>query len=69
MAAIKGELERPELELTGCWVHPEAKGGKSVGGIIGAAAPGVTATNSLDDIFALDASSPRRRSGSCCRDE
>ena len=35
VAAIKGVLEHPELELVGCWVHSEAKSGKDVGEIIG----------------------------------
>src|ERR1700736_93611 len=55
VAAIKGVLEHPELELAGCWVHSEAKSGKDVGEIIGTPALGVTTTNSLDDILALDA--------------
>jgi 2,4-diaminopentanoate dehydrogenase len=45
VAAIKGVLEHPELELAGCWVHSEAKSGKDVGEIIGTAPLGVTATN------------------------
>jgi hypothetical protein len=55
VAAIKGVLEHPELELAGCWVHSKDKAGKDVGEIIGTAPLGVTATNSLDDILALDA--------------
>ncbi|OBI47542.1 dihydrodipicolinate reductase [Mycobacterium kyorinense] len=55
MAAIKGVLEHPELELAGCWVHSEAKSGKDVGEIIGTPPLGVTATNNIDDILALDA--------------
>ena len=59
VAAIKGVLEHPELELVGCWVHSEAKGGKDVGEIIGPSpfGPqiGVVATNSIDDVLALDA--------------
>src|SRR6201993_3833701 len=55
VAAIEGVLEHPELELAGCWVHSEAKSGKDVGEIIGTPALGVIATNSLDDILALDA--------------
>ncbi|MDT5252807.1 MAG: hypothetical protein QOH07_1758, partial [Mycobacterium sp.] len=35
VAAIKGVLEHPELELAGCWVHSDAKNGKDVGEIIG----------------------------------
>ncbi|KUI33609.1 dihydrodipicolinate reductase [Mycobacterium sp. IS-1590] len=55
VAAIKGVLEHPDLELVGCWVHSPGKAGKDVGEIIGTEPVGVTATNSLDDILALDA--------------
>src|ERR1700727_111237 len=55
VAAIKGVLEHPELELAGCWGHSDAKNGKDVGEIIGTPALGVIATNSLDEILALDA--------------
>lgn len=55
VAAIKGVLEHPELELVGCWVHSAQKAGKDVGEIIGADPLGVTATNSLEDVLALDA--------------
>lgn len=55
VAAIKGVLEHPDLELVGCWVHSEAKNGKDVGELIGAAPLGVAATNSVDEILALDA--------------
>ncbi len=55
IAAIKGVLEHPDLELVGCWVHSESKSGKDVGEIVGGAALGVTATNDVDEILALDA--------------
>ena len=55
VAAIKGVLEHPELELAGCWVHSEAKRGKDVGEIIGLDPLGVTATNDVEAILALDA--------------
>ena len=55
VAAIKGVLEHPELELAGCWVHSAEKSGKDVGKLIGEAPLGVTATNSVDEILALDA--------------
>ena len=55
VAAIKGVLEHPDLELAGCWVHSEAKSGKDVGEIVGTQALGVTATNDVDAILALDA--------------
>jgi 2,4-diaminopentanoate dehydrogenase len=55
VAAIKGVLEHPDLELVGCWVHSEAKNGKDVGELIGIGTVGVTATTSVEDILALDA--------------
>lgn len=55
VAAIKGVLEHPELELVGCWVHSESKAGVDVGEIVGTAPIGVIATNSLQDILGLDA--------------
>ena len=53
VAAIKGVLEHPDLELVGCWVHSEAKSGKDVGELIGGESLGVTATNSVEEILAL----------------
>ncbi len=55
VAAINGVLEHPELDLVGCWVHSKDKVGRDVGDIIGAAPIGVTATDSIDDVLALDA--------------
>ncbi len=55
VAAIKAVLEHPELELVGCWVHSKAKAGRDVGEIIGTAPLGVMATDSVDDILAMDA--------------
>ncbi len=44
VAAIKGVLEHPDLELVGCWVHSPDKAGKDVGELIGTEPLGVTAT-------------------------
>ncbi len=33
--AIEAVLAHPELELVGCYVHSEAKGGQDVGDILG----------------------------------
>ena len=55
IAAINAVLEHPDLELVGCWVHSADKAGKDVGEIIGTDPLGVIATNSIDDIVALDA--------------
>lgn len=55
VAAIKGVLEHPDLELAGCWVHSDAKNGSDVGALIGGGPIGVVATNSVDEILSLDA--------------
>jgi hypothetical protein len=55
VAAIRAVSEHPELELVGCWVHSKAKVGKDVGEIVGAGRLGVTATDSIDEILAMDA--------------
>lgn len=55
VAAVKAVLEHPELELAGCWVHSPAKAGKDVGEIVGVGPLGVRATDSVEQILALDA--------------
>jgi 2,4-diaminopentanoate dehydrogenase len=55
VAAIRGVLEHPELELVGCWVYSAAKAGRDVGDIAGTQPLGIAATNSIDEILALDA--------------
>ena len=55
VAAIKGVLEHPDLELVGCWVHSESKSGKDVGDILGIDPLGVAATNDVAQILALEA--------------
>lgn len=54
-AAVEMILKHPELELAGCWVHSPEKHGRDVGEIIGIGPIGVTATNSVEEILALDA--------------
>ncbi len=53
--AIKGVVAHPELELVGVWVHSDDKVGQDAGGIAGIGSLGVRATNSIDEICALDA--------------
>ena len=53
--AIKGIVAHPELELVGCWVHSDTKVGLDAGDITGIGPLGVLATNSLDEICAIDA--------------
>lgn len=54
-AAIEGVADHPDLELVGCWVHSDDKVGQDAGIIAGIRELGVTATNSMQDILAMDA--------------
>ncbi|QLL07260.1 dihydrodipicolinate reductase [Mycobacterium vicinigordonae] len=54
-AAVECVLNHPQLELAGCWVHSADKSGRDVGEIAGVGSLGVTATNDIDEILALDA--------------
>jgi len=54
-AAIEGILDRPELELVGCWVHSADKDGRDVGELIGRAPIGVKATRDIDALLSLPA--------------
>jgi len=54
-ASIEGIQSHPELELVGCWVHSEDKVGKDVGELCGMDPIGVSATNDVDALLALDA--------------
>ena len=54
-AAIEHIVRHPDLTLVGCWVHSEEKAGLDVGEIVGSEPLGVTATNSVDEILALEA--------------
>ena len=55
VAAIRAVLEHPDLDLVGCWVHSKDKAGRDVGDIIGSEPIGVRATDSVEEILALDA--------------
>jgi len=54
-ASIEGIQSHPELELVGCWVHSEDKVGKDVGELCGMGTIGVSATNDVDALLALEA--------------
>ena len=54
-AAIEGILDHPDLELAGAWVHSADKEGKDLGELVGRDPVGVTATNDVDALLALDA--------------
>jgi hypothetical protein len=62
--------ERPDLELVGVWVHSEDKVGKDAGELANGHPIGVTATNDVDALLALEpdcviyaASGPERDAG------
>jgi 4-hydroxy-tetrahydrodipicolinate reductase len=51
--ALRRTIEHPDLDLVGVWVHSAAKAGTDAGILAGIDPVGVTATNSLDDVIAL----------------
>lgn len=53
--ALRMVIEHPRMELVGLWVSSPAKVGKDAGELCGLPNTGVKATNSLDEIVALDA--------------
>lgn len=48
-------IEHPELELVGLWVSSEAKAGKDAGELCGLSPVGIAATNSVEELLALEA--------------
>ncbi|MCW2600555.1 MAG: dihydrodipicolinate reductase [Frankiales bacterium] len=54
-ASIEGILRHQDLELVGCRVYSADKRGRDVGELVGGAPLGVLATDSLEEILALDA--------------
>lgn len=53
--AISGIVSHPDLELVGAWVSSDAKDGVDVGVICGRDPIGVTATQDVDALLAMDA--------------
>jgi 2,4-diaminopentanoate dehydrogenase len=53
--SLRTVIEHPEYELVGLWVSSEAKVGKDAGELCGLPDTGIKATNSVDEIVALDA--------------
>jgi 2,4-diaminopentanoate dehydrogenase len=54
-AAIEAVQRHPELELVGCRVYSADKSGRDVGELIGGEPIGVVATDSREEVLALDA--------------
>ena len=68
--SIVAVQERPDLELVGVWVHSEEKVGKDAGELANGVPIGITATNDVDALLALEpdcvvyaASGPERDAG------
>jgi 4-hydroxy-tetrahydrodipicolinate reductase len=55
LASLKTILKHPDYELVGCYVSTPSKAGRDAGEIAGVGTCGVKATNSIDEILALDA--------------
>ena len=53
--ALRMVIEHPRMELVGLWVSSPGKVGKDAGELCGLPATGIKATNSVDEIVALDA--------------
>lgn len=53
--ALRTVIEHPQMELVGLWVSNPEKVGKDAGELAGIGQCGVKATNSVDDLVALDA--------------
>ena len=53
--AIKGVVARPDMDLVGCYVYDPGKVGQDAGTLAAIAPIGVAATNSVDEICAIDA--------------
>ena len=52
--ALKGIIGHPELELVGCYVARPERAGNDAGELIGLAPVGVTTTNDVDELLALE---------------
>jgi hypothetical protein len=55
LASLKALLRHADYELVGCYVATPTKAGRDAGEIAGGEPCGVIATNSIDEILALDA--------------
>jgi 4-hydroxy-tetrahydrodipicolinate reductase len=53
--ALRLIANHPELELVGLWVHSAEKAGRDVGELAGLDPIGITATNDMDALLAIDA--------------
>src|ERR1700726_4828639 len=52
--ALRRAIEHPDLEVVGVWVHSRDKVGRDAGELAGTGPTGVKATNSMQDVLALE---------------
>ena len=52
--SVEAVMKRPDLELVGCYAWSEDKSGKDIGELCGLPAIGLTATNDVDSLLALE---------------
>mgnify|MGYP000165046671 CR=1 FL=1 len=52
---LRGALDRPDIELVGVFIYGEKKAGRDAGELVRRDPVGVRATNSIEEILALDA--------------
>ncbi|MCB2076628.1 MAG: dihydrodipicolinate reductase [Novosphingobium sp.] len=53
--AMRTIIEHPQMELVGLWVSSEVKVGKDAGELCGLGPVGIKATNSVEELLAIDA--------------
>ncbi len=53
-SAVRAVLAQPDLELVGCYAYSAEKVGKDVGELCGVPPVGVTATDDIDELIALE---------------
>ena len=53
--ALQRVIEHPDMELVGVWVSSPEKAGTDAGALVGLGNTGIKASNSADDMIALDA--------------
>src|SRR4029077_94856 len=53
--ALRLVARHPDLDLVGLWVHSPDKAGRDAGELVGIEPLGITATNDVDELLALNA--------------
>lgn len=67
--SLRAVIEHPEFDLVGVYVHSKEKAGRDAGELCGTEPTGVLATNSIDDVIALQPDCVLYMSQQCDFDE